>query len=65
MRSATGAKVVARFEDLTAEKLGFTGSVREISIGTDNNRLVLFEDCLNSSVVTILIRGGNSLVCVS
>ncbi|XP_065219644.1 T-complex protein 1 subunit epsilon-like [Planococcus citri] len=62
MRSATGAKVVARFEDLTYEKLGFAGSVRELSIGTDNNRLVLFEDCLNSSVVTILIRGGNSLV---
>ncbi|XP_065216712.1 T-complex protein 1 subunit epsilon-like [Planococcus citri] len=62
MRSATGAKVVARFEDLTHEKLGFAGSIREISIGTDNSRLVLFEDCLNSSVVTILIRGGNSLI---
>lgn len=54
--------MVGRFEDLTTEKLGFAGSVREVSIGTDNNRMVLFEDCLNSSVVTILIRGGNSLV---
>ncbi|KAK7598364.1 hypothetical protein V9T40_006599 [Parthenolecanium corni] len=59
--TASGAHVVARFSDLTPEKLGFVGSVREIGLGMDN-RMTVFEDCINSSVVTILIRGGNSLI---
>lgn len=53
--------MVGRFADLTPEKLGFVGSVREIGLGMDN-RMTVFEDCVNSSVVTILIRGGNNLV---
>ena len=31
---ATGGRIVPRFEELTAEKLGFAGSVKEISFGT-------------------------------
>ncbi len=56
--------MVSRFEDLTEDKLGFVGSVREIGIGADG-RITVFEDCLNSSVVTILIRGGNNLVIIN
>lgn len=58
---ASGARMVGRFEDLTHEKLGYVGTVREISLGTDG-RITVFEDCMNASVVTIVIRGGNTLI---
>merc|ERR1712226_1135916 len=31
---ATGGRIVPRFEELTPEKLGFAGSVKEIQMGT-------------------------------
>lgn len=59
---ATGGRIVPRFEELTPEKLGFAGIVREISFGTTKDRMMVVEDCKNSKAVTIFIRGGNRMV---
>jgi len=59
---ATGARIVPRFSEASAEKLGKAGSVKEIALGTTKERLVVFENCANSKAVTILVRGGNSMI---
>ena len=51
-----------RFSELTKEKLGFAGIVREISFGTTKDRMMVIEECKNSRAVTIFIRGGNKMV---
>jgi T-complex protein 1 subunit epsilon len=56
---ATGARIVPRFEEITPEKLGRAGKVKEISFGTSNDKVILIEECANSKAVTILIRGGS------
>jgi T-complex protein 1 subunit epsilon len=61
---ATGGRIVPRFSELTAEKLGFAGIVREISFGTTKDRMLVIEECKNSRAVTIFIRGGNKMVSV-
>jgi len=53
---------VPRFEELTAEKLGKAGIVRELSFGTTKERMLVIEECKNSRAVTIFIRGGNKMV---
>ena len=47
--------------ELTAEKLGKAGAVREVSFGTTKDRMLVIEDCSNSSAVTVLVRGGNKV----
>lgn len=59
---ATGGRIVPRFEELTADKLGSAGTVREITFGTTKDKMLVIEDCLNSKAVTILIRGGNQML---
>jgi len=59
---ATGGRIVPRFEELTAEKLGFAGTVREMSFGTTKDRMLVIEDCRNTRAVTIFIRGGNKMI---
>ena len=59
---ATGGRIVPRFEELTQEKLGKAGSVREMSFGTTRERMLVIEECRNSRAVTIFIRGGNKMV---
>ncbi|XP_068018121.1 T-complex protein 1 subunit epsilon [Melanerpes formicivorus] len=59
---ATGGRIVPRFCELTAEKLGFAGLVREISFGTTKDRMLVIEQCQNSRAVTIFIRGGNKMI---
>ena len=61
---ATGGRIVPRFSELTKEKLGRAGLVRELSFGTTKDRMIVIEECLNSRAVTIFIRGGNKMVCV-
>ena len=51
-----------RFSELTAEKLGKAGLVKEVSFGTTKDRMLVIEECLNSRAVTIFIRGGNKMV---
>jgi T-complex protein 1 subunit epsilon len=59
---ATGGRIVPRFEELTADKLGTAGVVRELSFGTTKSKMLVIEECKNSKAVTILIRGGNQML---
>jgi len=60
---ATGARIVPRFEELTADKLGHAGIVREASFGTNTKeRMLLIENCANSNAITVLVRGGNKMI---
>ncbi|KAK4336703.1 hypothetical protein RND71_043449 [Anisodus tanguticus] len=59
---ATNSRIVPRFEELTPEKLGTAGTVKEISFGTTKNKMLVIEDCPNTKAVTILIRGGNKMI---
>lgn len=59
---ATGGRIVPRFQELTAEKLGKAGSVREIGFGTTEDRMIVIEGCANTSAVTVLVRGGNKMI---
>ncbi|WOL04161.1 T-complex protein 1 subunit epsilon [Canna indica] len=59
---ATGGRIVPRFEELTPEKLGKAGLVREKSFGTTKDRMLYIEQCANSRAVTIFIRGGNKMM---
>ncbi|KAF0871447.1 TCPE protein, partial [Crocuta crocuta] len=59
---ATGGRIVPRFSELTPEKLGFAGLVKEISFGTTKDKMLVIEQCKNSRAVTIFIRGGNKMI---
>jgi|Transcript_71560 T-complex protein 1 subunit epsilon len=59
---ATGGRIVPRFEELSPEKLGKAGCVKEISFGTMKDQMLVIEDCHNSKAVTVLVRGGNQMV---
>ncbi|XP_025779261.1 T-complex protein 1 subunit epsilon isoform X1 [Herpailurus yagouaroundi] len=59
---ATGGRIVPRFSELTPEKLGFSGLVKEISFGTTKDKMLVIEQCKNSRAVTIFIRGGNKMI---
>lgn len=59
---ATGGRIVPRFSELTAAKLGLAGRVRELTFGTTKDRMLVIEECANSKAVTIFIRGGNKMI---
>jgi T-complex protein 1 subunit epsilon len=59
---ATGGRIVPRFEELTAEKLGHAGMVREVTFGGSKERMLVIEDPVNTSAVTVLVRGGNKMI---
>ncbi|GCB80596.1 T-complex protein 1 subunit epsilon [Scyliorhinus torazame] len=59
---ATGGRIVPRFSELTSEKLGNAGIVKEISFGTTKDKMLVIEECQNSRAVTIFIRGGNKMI---
>ncbi len=59
---ATGGRIVPRFEELTPDKLGYAGVVKELCFGTTKDRMLVIEECTNSKAVTIFIRGGNKMV---
>jgi len=59
---ATGGRIVPRFEELTPEKLGKAGLVRELAFGTSKDKMLVIEECQNSKAVTILLRGGNLMI---
>ena len=59
---ATGGRIIPRFEDITPEKLGTCGVVREVGFGTTKDRMLFVEKCPNSKAVTIFIRGGSSMM---
>ncbi|ORY81604.1 chaperonin-containing T-complex epsilon subunit Cct5 [Protomyces lactucae-debilis] len=59
---ATNGRIVPRFKDLTADKLGRAGSVKQLSFGTLRERMMVVEDCANPRAVTIFVRGSNKMI---
>lgn len=59
---ATGGRIVPRFSELTPEKLGHAGLVRELTFGTSKDTMLVIEECKNSRAVTVFIRGGNKMI---
>ncbi|KAJ3100252.1 T-complex protein 1 subunit epsilon [Phlyctochytrium planicorne] len=59
---ATNGRIVPRFEELSANKLGRAGIVRELSFGTTKDRMLVIEECANTRAVTIFCRGGNKMI---
>merc|ERR1712022_55296 len=59
---ATGGRIVPRFQELTSEKLGTAGVVREESFGTTKDRMLVIEDCAKQGAVTIFVRGGTKMM---
>ncbi|KAF9516999.1 hypothetical protein BS47DRAFT_590956 [Hydnum rufescens UP504] len=59
---ATNGRIVPRFEDLSADKLGHAGIVREVSFGTTRDKMLVIEECANTRAVTIFVRGSNKMI---
>lgn len=59
---ATNGRIVPRFEDLTSEKLGKAGLVREMSFGTTREKMLVIEECANTRAVTVFVRGSNKMI---
>ncbi|KAF1350032.1 chaperonin Cpn60/TCP-1 family [Delphinella strobiligena] len=59
---ATNGRIVPRFEDLSADKLGKAGIVREMSFGTTREKMLVIEDCANTRAVTVFVRGSNKMI---
>merc|ERR1712037_510065 len=59
---ATGGRIVPRFQELSADKLGTAGKVREMSFGTTKDKMLVIEECANSKAVTIFLRGGTKMI---
>ncbi|CAA7267021.1 unnamed protein product [Cyclocybe aegerita] len=59
---ATHGRIVPRFEDLTAAKLGKAGIVRELSFGTTRDKMLVIEECANTRAVTVFVRGSNKMI---
>lgn len=59
---ATGGRIVPRFQELSADKLGTAGLVRELSFGTTKDKMLVIEECANSKAVTIFLRGGTKMI---
>jgi len=60
LAKATGAKIVASLDDLTAKDLGYAGNVEEKKFGDD--KMTFVTDCKNPKAVSILVRGGTEHV---
>ena len=59
---ATGGRIISNFNDIKKEKLGRAREVKEINIGTNNQKMIVIEDCPTKKAVTILVRGGSSMI---
>lgn len=59
---ATGGRIIPRFSEIKSEKLGRARVVKEVSFGTENNKMIIIEDCQVNKAVTIVIRGGSETI---
>ena len=59
---ATGGRIIPRFSEIKEEKLGRARLVREISSGTENDKMIVIEDCQVNKAVTIVVRGGSDII---
>merc|ERR1711998_639139 len=62
MGIATGSRIVPRFSELTEDKLGRAGLVKEVAFGTTKDRMIVVSDCAKSKTCTILVRAGNQMM---
>jgi T-complex protein 1 subunit epsilon len=60
---ATGARIIPRFQEITPEKLGKAGYIKEMTFGTSNDKVILIQECDKSKSVTVLVRGGSKTIC--
>mmetsp|Transcript_20931 Transcript_20931/g.18269 ORF Transcript_20931/g.18269 Transcript_20931/m.18269 type:complete len:541 (+) Transcript_20931:42-1664(+) len=58
----TGGAIIPRFSEITPEKLGKASSCQELSFGTNSEKMILIEKGSKSKAVTILVRGGNTMI---
>mmetsp|Transcript_9194 Transcript_9194/g.14531 ORF Transcript_9194/g.14531 Transcript_9194/m.14531 type:complete len:524 (-) Transcript_9194:209-1780(-) len=58
----TGAQIVSRFSDLNSGTVGFCGQIKEVNLGMNSEKHILIEDCTESSVITLFIRGSTDFV---
>jgi len=59
---ATDGRIIPRFEDISPEKLGKCGKVKEITFGTRKEKMLVFENCSKTTAITILVRGSNKMI---
>jgi T-complex protein 1 subunit epsilon len=59
---ATGGRIIPRFSEIKPEKLGRARVVKEISFGTESEKMIVIEDCQVNKAVTILVRGGSTMI---
>ena len=59
---ATGGRIIPRFSEIKPEKLGRARIVKEINFGTENEKMIVIEDCQVNKAVTILVRGGSHMI---
>jgi T-complex protein 1 subunit epsilon len=59
---ATGGRIIPRFSEIKEEKLGRARVVKEISSGTENEKMIVIEDCQVNKAVTIVVRGGSTII---
>mmetsp|Transcript_15323 Transcript_15323/g.22937 ORF Transcript_15323/g.22937 Transcript_15323/m.22937 type:complete len:536 (-) Transcript_15323:44-1651(-) len=59
---ATGGRIVPRFQEVSADKLGSAKSVRELRFGTTKDKMIVIEGCSNSKACTVFVRGSNNMV---
>ena len=59
---ATGARIIPRFSEIKPEKLGRARVVKEVSYGTNNEKMLVIEDCQVNKAVTILVKGGSTMI---
>ena len=59
---ATGGRIINNFSDIKKEKLGSARVIKEITVGTKNQKMIVIEDCPKKKAVTILVRGGSSMI---
>lgn len=58
----TGGTIIPRFSEIAPEKLGNAQNVQELSFGTNSEKMILIEKGGKSKAVTILVRGGNTMI---
>merc|ERR1712087_673310 len=44
------------------EKLGTAGKIKELALGTMDDKVLVIEECANTKTVTIFLRGGNKMI---
>ncbi|GKY95557.1 T-complex protein 1 subunit epsilon [Mayamaea pseudoterrestris] len=57
---ATGGRIVARFQEITSGKLGHAKCVRQVQFGKET--MLVIEDPVNTTAVTVLVRGGSKMI---